>query len=362
MTTAAIDARATAQAVARHMMSFLFPLMAFAFVVTGPHTWQVALWGIVPLVVFPILDSPRLRLGRSDGDTLAAWPFDAMLYVHAALHVVTLGLLFRLVAVGGFWTVDAIIAILLVSSNSGMTAIVVAHELIHRRERGKRLLGRLLLVTVGYEHFYTEHIRGHHVRVGTPEDPATARFGERFWPFFRRTVPGQFRSAWRLEAKRLGDIDMPCWDRRMLRSAVVHGLAAELALGALVLAAFGVGAFAAHVIQGLRAVLLLESVNYFEHWGLVREGARPATVDSWDTESQGTVYTLVGLAQHADHHAHPSRPFQALRDHEESPKLPCGYLRMVALVLFRNDKFRHLMTKELARKRLGPFRETAAAA
>src|SRR5262249_14102670 len=133
--------------------------------------------------------------------------------------------------------------------NSGYSGIVVAHELIHRREAHWRLLGRMLMGLVLYEHFYTEHVRGHHVRVGTPDDPATARFGESFFAFFRRTVPAQWRSAWRLEARRLGDEHMRWYDPRMLKSRVVHGLLAEWGFAFALAACFGWSAFWFHFLQ-----------------------------------------------------------------------------------------------------------------
>ena len=100
-----------------------------------------------------------------------------------------------------FFSFDTVAAMIAVGSSSGYSGIVVAHELIHRPGRRWQSLGRLVLATVFYEHFFTEHLRGHHVRVGTDTDPATARFGESFNRFYARTVPAQFKSAWRLEAE-----------------------------------------------------------------------------------------------------------------------------------------------------------------
>jgi len=208
---------------------------------------------------------------------------------------------------------------------------------------------------VMYEHFYTEHVRGHHVRVGTPADPATARFGETFARFYLRTVPAQFRSAWRLETKRLGDEDMGLLDPRLLRSRVVHGLVAEWALAFAILAVAGSAAFVVFLLQALFASRALEVVNYFEHWGLLRASSRVRPVDSWDTHSRFTYYALTGLTRHADHHAHAARPYQQLRVHEDAPVLPRGYIALFPLVLARNRKFRRLMTEELRRRRLGPF-------
>jgi alkane 1-monooxygenase len=288
---------------------------------------------------------------------LPGWAFDAVLYALALLQLANVVLLARLIALSGFWSMDALIAVLLVGTNSGYSAIVVAHEMIHRPSKAMQTIGRALLCTVMYEHFFTEHLRGHHARVGTPEDPATARFGESFDAFWRRTVPGQFKSAWRLEAKRLGDENMRLYDPRLLKSRVVHGIAAELALAGAIFALFGPGALVIFLLQALSAIRLLEAVNYFEHWGLSRSGKKIATVDSWDAESWFTLYTLVGLSRHADHHAHATRPYQALRWFDDSPKLPRGYFGMVLMVLLRNRRFVRLMTAELQRKKLGPFAE-----
>ena len=145
----------------------------------------------------------------------------------------------------------------------------------------------------------------------------------------------------------------------MLRHRVLHGLVLEWGVAVAVLVVLGAGSFAIYLLQACLAVRLLEAVNYFEHWGLTRTGRRVTSIDSWDTDSWFSLYTLVGLSRHADHHAHASRPYQQLRLREESPKLPYGYFGTVALVLFRNARFRALATEELARRRLGPFAAAA---
>jgi alkane 1-monooxygenase len=344
---------------ALHLISLSLPLYVLAFALTGPHRWYAALpW----LLVVPALDRLDQRSGSAlhkPLEGLPGWPFDAMLVAHTALQIVNVTLAARMVARGGLLSIDTLVAALVVGVSSGWSAIVVAHELIHRKSRPLALLGRLLLVTVCYEHFFTEHVRGHHLRIGTDDDPATSRFGETYEQFWRRTVPAQLRSAWRLEAKRLGDEDMPWHDPRLLRSAVVHGLIAEVALAGAVLALFGPAALALFVGQAYVAVRLLEAVNYFEHYGLRRQGRKVRPVDSWDSESWFTLFALVGLSRHADHHAYASRPFQALRTWEESPKLPRGYIGMVLMVVFANARARRLLGEELERRRLGPFADAA---
>jgi alkane 1-monooxygenase len=357
---AAPPRREVARILALHLLCLVLPLTTFAFVATGPHESGL-FWWLLPLGLSIAADLASPAERRQPARALPGLPFDLLLYLLTALQLVNAVLAARLIGATGFFDWHTLVAVVLVGTNSGYSGIVVAHELIHRRERHFRALGRVLMGLVLYEHFATEHVRGHHVRVGTPEDPATARFGESFRAFFRRTVPAQWRSAWRLEARRLGDENMPWWDRRLLRSRVLHGLVAEWGFAFALAALFGWSAFAFHLLQAFWAVRLLECVNYFEHWGLLRRGKRVDTMDSWDTSSWFTLYTLVGLSRHADHHAFATRPFQQLRHMDASPKLPRGYFGMVPLAMARNRKFQRLMTAELRRRGLGPFAPEPAA-
>ncbi|MGI9433077.1 MAG: fatty acid desaturase, partial [Myxococcota bacterium] len=200
---------------APHLAALFLPVVAMVFLVTAPHTgWVAFLMVAIPGLAMQLADrfgGKQLHAPRPD---LPAWPFDVLLHLLFAIQLVNIGLLGRFFSLQSFWSVDALVAIVVVGASSGYSGIVVAHELIHRRSSVQRWLGRALLCAVMYEHFYTEHLRGHHVRVGTPEDPATARFGESFTRFYLRTVPAQFKSAWRIETKRLGDEGMSLYDSR----------------------------------------------------------------------------------------------------------------------------------------------------
>jgi alkane 1-monooxygenase len=345
----------------RHLLSLVLPALPVVFVVTAPHPWWMALAMLSVPFLFVGLD---LLVGSARPGDLAEegreWPFDLLLVAHAMVHFALLAGYLRLVHREGIACADFWVGAVLVGHNTGWSAIIVGHELVHRRSRWLQLLGRALLCTALYEHFATEHVRGHHVRVGTGDDPATARFGETLSAFKKRTIPGQFRSAWRIECKRLGDENMRLWDARLVRSRVVHGVVAELALVVVTATYLGPAAIAALALQAWEAVNLLETVNYFEHWGLSRSGRRVTVVDSWDTDSVFTRYALIGLARHADHHSHPARPYQTLRHVEESPKLPHGYPVMVLMAVVWNSRFRRVMTEELRRRQLGPFANAPA--
>ena len=344
----------------KHLTSLWLPANALAFLWSGPHAWYVSPLFMLPVVVAFVLDDGPRTERRQPTPDLPAWPFDALVYGLAALQLLTIVGIVRMFSVQDLFSVDMIVMITVVGGSSGFS-IITAHELIHRRKPWERTLGRLLLCTVLQEHFFTEHLRGHHVRVGTPEDPATARFGEDYQSFYRRTVPAQFRSAWALEKKRLGDEAMSNFDPRMLHNRVIQGLVVGWGIGLVVGVSAGLAAFVAFLLQAFFSSRLLEAVNYFEHWGLSREGSRVRPADSWDTHSWYTYYGLTGLSRHADHHYEQTRPFQQLRVQEAVPMLPSGYVAMVDMVMTKNEEFQRRATEELKRRGLGPFRDAVTA-
>ncbi|MGO4254979.1 fatty acid desaturase [Marmoricola sp. RAF53] len=222
----------------------------------------------------------------------------------------------------------------------GGIGINTAHELGHKREANERWLSKIALAQSFYGHFYIEHNRGHHVRVATPEDPASSRMGETFYRFWPRTVWGSLKSAWHLEKKRyarknqhpyrLGNDVLNAW----LMSAVLWGS---------VIAIWGWDMLPYLVIQGVMGFTLLEVVNYLEHYGMLRQKVgvgdrqRYERVDpshSWNSNNIATNVLLYHLQRHSDHHANPTRRYQTLRDFEESPVLPTGYAGMIVLALF----------------------------
>jgi alkane 1-monooxygenase len=347
-----------------HLASLLLPGNALLFLFTGPHAWYASPLFMLPVVLAFVLDrAPRVERRQPAAD-LPAWPFDLLVYVLAAMQLAVVFGIGRMFAVQDVFSVDMVVLVTVVGGSSGFS-IITAHELIHRRKRWEQGLGRLLLCTVLQEHFFTEHLRGHHVRVGLPDDPATARFGESYQAFYRRTVPAQFRSAWRLEAKRLAARDAdagseasavpPSRVPRLFRNRILQGLVVGWGLAFAVGWTWGLAALVAFLLQALFSSRLLEAVNYFEHWGLTRTGSRVRPRDSWDTHSWFTYYGLTGLSRHADHHYEPARPFQQLRVHEGVPMLPGGYVVMVDMVMTKNDEFQRLANAELRRCGLGPF-------
>ena len=145
--------------------------------------------------------------------------------------------------------------------------INTAHELGHKREQHEKWLAKVALAQPFYGHFFIEHNRGHHTRVATPEDPASARLGEVVYEFWPRSVVGSLRNAWRLERVRLTRKDGTVWT---IRNDVLNAWLMSVVLWGGLCVAFGPGLLPFLVVQAVVGVLLLESVNYLEHYGLRR--------------------------------------------------------------------------------------------
>ncbi|HJS37119.1 MAG TPA: alkane 1-monooxygenase [Burkholderiales bacterium] len=277
-------------------------------------------WVVVPALDGLIGGSAR-RSTQEEMHRLERNPFFRLvLHAWVPLQLGLVGWGAWLVGTGGVTGVDAVLFTLSVGLATGGAGITIAHELGHKRPALDRLLSRVLLVTVSYGHFTVEHNRGHHVRVATPEDPASARYGEAFWAFLPRTLVGSLAHAWLLD-----------------RREVAWSWAATFAVAAALGAAFGPVAVAFFFGQSAMAVTLLEAVNYIEHYGLAREKLpdgryeRPAAQHAWDANQWLSNSFLVHLQRHADHHLNPMRPYAALQPQGESPKLPMGYPGMVPL-------------------------------
>ncbi|MFD3506337.1 alkane 1-monooxygenase [Nocardia sp. NPDC058666] len=253
-----------------------------------------------------------------------------------ACYIITAPNLHWLGFSGGANVVDKIGIAISVGMIGGI-GINTAHELGHKKVELERWLARIALAQSFYGHFYIEHNRGHHVRVATPEDPASSRLGESFWAFWPRTVWGSLRSAWHLEKERLGRLEKSPWT---LRNDVLNAWAMSVVLWLGLIAFFGVEVLPYLILQAVVGFSLLESVNYLEHYGLVRKKTasgryeRPAPEHSWNSDHIVTNIFLYHLQRHSDHHAYPTRRYQTLRSWDGAPNLPSGYASMILLGYF----------------------------
>lgn len=213
----------------------------------------------------------------------------------------------------------------------GILGINAAHELGHRNTWYEQWMAKALLLTTLYLHFFIEHNRGHHKNVSTDEDPASSRYGELVYTFYFRSIIGSWLSAWQLEKERLNKT----WtlQNEMLRFQLI-----QLALVIGIAAVFGVEVLLFFIGAAIIGWLLLETVNYIEHYGLRRQkkGNRyeqTQPTHSWNSNHPLGRLVLLELSRHSDHHFMANRKYQTLRHFDESPQMPTGYPGMMLLAL-----------------------------
>ncbi len=271
--------------------------------------------GIYPLLDVLLGDSEGMNLESGDPDF-----FDMILYFHVLFQALCFVSLFYTTKKSSEFPW---LSVLSTGINSGISGIVIAHELIHRKHVLQRYLGIFSLWTVNYMHFYVEHIRRHHKDVGTDLDPASARYEDGLFWFSIKTIPSQWWSAFTIMRERSGIINL-----------VIAFMFLQLISNFTIYVLLGEMAFLVALSHSLLAILLLEFVNYIRHWGLRRDPTeRVAVADSWQSNARWSRWTLIELTRHADHHYLASREYWKLKFYEESPSLPGGYYACFYLAL-----------------------------
>lgn len=331
----------------KYLFSFIFPLCVLLFLVNGPHDIATALLWTMPLWLLCLADlfSPQLKPG-DDYALKRHGLFDVMLILLTLIQFINMVLLLVYAAQLQWNTLDnAVVTVvnlivlrILVGTSSGSSAIIVAHELIHRRRPAFRRLGHLLLYTVCYDHFVIAHLHGHHQQVATPDDIATARRGESFTDYWKRVTRENFCYAWRYENRRLNIADHNPLNRHWLRHGVLQGLVIEVSLVTSIVFFFGWTAAFIFLYQALAAVRLLETINYFQHWGLNHRPDRQEL--AWVSRSWLTQYALVGLSKHIGHHRYAGKTFPETPYLEEGPVMPYGYFATNLWVKWHNASYR----------------------
>lgn len=338
----------------KYLFCFFLPGCVVWFLSSGPHDATEALFWTIPLWFLILLDwlSPKVN-----PDTKQQFVSDnfyvAILYALTFLQLLIISLL--LISASQLqWSstqaivtssINLIVMRILVGTTSGSSALIVAHELIHRPKRHLRVLGRILLYTVCYEHFVIAHIRGHHFSVATPADIATARLDESFKNYWKKIYLGHFRYAWNSELKRLDLEQTPIYHYKMLSNTVLQGLVIEVLLLITILTVFGWAAAFIFLYQALAGVRLLETINYYQHWGL--EQGKTGSSLAWVNQSSITEYALIGLSRHIGHHQNAATPFLQIPYSDQGPIMPYGYFVTNLWVKLNNNSYRRVSARIL---------------
>lgn len=323
------------------IMPPLYPLMGWGLVeATG---WSLFWWFSVMFVylVIPLLDwivgTDENNHPESAVAALEARPYYRWLvYLYIPLHYAVLFWGCWMLINGGlgwFGMIGLTLSIGLV----GTGGINAAHELGHKKPALDRWLSRIALAPVANGHFYVEHNKGHHRRVATPEDPASSRFGESFYKFYPRTVIGSIASAWDIEKQRLARMGHGAWH---WRNENLQNWAMTVVLWSVIIVWLGWAILPFLIVQAIYGISLLDVVNYLEHYGLCRQKLDDGRYErcqphhSWNSNHIVSNLFLYQLQRHSDHHANPTRSYQALREFEDAPQLPSGYAAMIVLAYF----------------------------
>jgi hypothetical protein len=280
-----------------------------------------ALYMVLPMLL--VMDGTFVWLAAPSGDPLGlgAW---------AGRH---LGVdLFAARAATNHWLMwlGGILSLGLMTATAGT---VVGHELTHRLSRPFDVfLGRWMLAFTCDVAFATEHVYGHHVTVGTADDPVTARRGESIYSVVPRAIVGAYAHALRLERARLAKRGRSVWNP--IASPIMRGNLMSLALFA---GAYGMSGWRGVMVLaavGLWGKCLLEITNFFEHYGLVREPSKKVELrHSWNSNRMLSSAVLFSLTRHSHHHAEPEAEFWKLKAYPQAPTLPHGYLTTILLAM-----------------------------
>ena len=325
-----------------------------SFVFLGLGYWSITGNGLetYALIIFSFIVIPFLELilpeNKSSNTVRASRVYDFILY--AIIPVYFFLFYVFLSDIGTEQSVATLVGkVTAMGLLCGIFGINMAHELGHRKRKLDQVLAQMLLLSTQYTHFFIEHNRGHHKRVGTPQDSATARKGEHIYKFWIRVIYGSYCSAWKLEKDKLIRNNQRVWS---VKNDMVKYALMQITLVVLVYLFFGITVLAYYFLVSLIGIILLESINYIEHYGLSRKKIsdsrfeRVQDVHSWNSDHILGRTLLFELTRHSHHHANSLLTYPHLESRKEASQLPTGYPGMMLLSLIPPLWFR-VMHKRL---------------
>ena len=310
-------------------------------------------WSVSPFIwvfiLVPIIDLVLPYLSKQDADLKEN-------LLHNFFILIILPCILFLIVFGLIVVSDSSISILAaaalgaaVGMSGGSIGITTAHELIHRQNKYMRGIGVLLLVLCCYGHFRIEHVYGHHKHVATKEDPATARRGENFYFYFIRCVINSVISSWNIEKNTLQKKNISTFS---LQNRMIHYFALESLFICIAYMIAGFNGLVFVLTHSFVSIMLLELVNYIQHYGLERKmenGKYERFTDhhSWNSRHISANWSTFNLGLHAEHHQSASKHYPLLSQEEKVIEMPANYSIMLIMALIPPLWF-FIMHKKLA--------------
>ncbi|WP_224488159.1 alkane 1-monooxygenase [Robertkochia flava] len=323
----------------KYLASYSIPAsLAAGFLLGGVFYWFTPIFTflLIPLmeVLLPVNHKNLSKTEKEIKNHL--FFFDALLYLNLLMVYSVLGYSLWLLSTVELPLDQQLGIVFSCGIVMGSNGINVAHELGHRSDLFSRICAKLLLLPSLYSHFYIEHNFGHHLHAATPEDPATARYRQSVYSFWITSVTRQYFKAWKIQSQLLRNDGLP-----FLSVKNDMFWATLFQLGYLIVVGYLFGIFTVLYAIGIAVVsfLLLETINYIEHYGLLRTKLpsgryeRVREVHSWNSDHIMGRIMLYELTRHSDHHYRASKKYQVLDNHETSPQMPFGYPTSMVLSL-----------------------------
>ena len=315
----------------RYFTAYLIPICAIIGIFY-PEQFSfltpIVTFGIIPVIeLFTPQYSDNLSIEAKASKAVHPF-FNWLLYLNLPLIYVILGMALVNIEFNALSNVQCIGIVFSVGIVLGSNGINVAHELGHREDRVSQWCAKLLLLPSHYTHFTIEHNFGHHSKVSTPEDPATAKLNQSVYSFWVTSSTKQYVNAWKLQGQLLEAKHQKFWS---LQNAMLVNAFLQVCYVVLLFVLFSTTTVFLALSMGLIGFLLLESINYIEHYGLLRERRKSGRyypvkeVHSWNSNHLLGRILLYELTRHSDHHYKASKKYQLLDYHSTSPELPFGY-------------------------------------
>ncbi|MGB2088374.1 MAG: alkane 1-monooxygenase [Psychroflexus salarius] len=323
----------------KYLTAYLIPFCALLGIYNPAQLSYLApivTFGIIPIVE---LFTPQLtrNLNEKEKKSKAIHPFFSwLLYFNLPLVYVILGFALYTLEFSSLTTIQVTGLIFSVGIVLGSNGINVAHELGHRTQPHNQFIAKLLLLPSHYTHFTLEHNFGHHANVSTPEDPATAKYNQSVYSFWFTSSLNQYLNAWRLQRQLLDSKQQYLWS---IHNTMLLNTLLELWYLTLLFIIFSWPVALMAIAMGVVGFLLLESINYIEHYGLLRQQRKSGRyypvkeIHSWNSNHLLGRLLLYELTRHSDHHYRANKNYQLLDYYSTSPELPYGYPTSILLAL-----------------------------
>ena len=323
----------------KYIFAYTIPASAyFSFISSGIWTYSTVFYAFLAIPILDILTGEsKENLSEEDASyKKTKWIFDLMLYFNIPIVFGLLFIFYSNILLNDYSTFEIVGLVLSGGILLATNGINVAHELGHRTPYFERFFSKMLYMPCLYTHFYIEHNFGHHLKVATPEDGASARYNQTLYSFWFSSVTRQYKSAWKIQIEMLNRKGLSFFSSKndmfwyhLIQPIYLIGIYGLFSLEVMFIA----------ILTGVVAFLFLECINYIEHYGLRRiktEFGRYERVQpyhSWNSNFNVGRITLYELTRHSDHHYKSSKKYQILNSHLECPTLPFGYPTSILLSL-----------------------------